>query len=663
LFINYYIKMFKKLISNLPFQPALLSDVAFYAHRLKQEQAVRRIGFILILVGFGIQVFAVAFPPQASLATSTGDIVYGATSRQDILTAYKNDRDQLGRTDIQEIFNAYGIGEAQIAKATATTIKDDGTNYINTSRSTTKWADTFVPIQGAIDGGIYEFPLTYWRKAEYPNGYPALTGISTYGFRFWILLKGCGNIVYEKGAKKPQLEITKKLTSGTTVTQGKNSTYTINFRNTGAIASKATKVVDTLPTGLAYLSHKSSIDVSFSKNGQTLTWEVNNKDGALAPSTRWHQITLTVRADIPSTTKKCNVVTIVASNAAKATAKDGTCITVVSQSCPGTGLPIPAGGIDACVIQCPDGSELPYNKTCSTPQLSCSDLEITAGDSWSKRRFETTVTMQSGAAVKEVVFYVNDAKVGSVSPATADQKIYSYTHDFVKEGEYVVKSEVIANTGQVQVSQNCSKNEQITKPETPEAILVTDKFVRNDTKNIDDANNTTAAAGDVLMYTLTIANKGAGDAVNVPLTGEYAEDVSDILEYADITDIGDGILNKESGKISWPAVTITAGSTITKKFTVTVKNPLPATPISLSDPLSFDYEMHNKYGRTVVVKLPKPVSKTVEQTVTVLPNTGPTSTLLISALFVSVIAYFYYRNKLLAKELRIIQREFQTGGM
>jgi uncharacterized repeat protein (TIGR01451 family) len=655
--------MFKKLISNLPFQPALLSDVAFYAHRLKQEQSVRRIGFILILVGFGIQIFSVAFPPQASLATSTGDIVYGATSRQDVLTAYKNDRDQLGRTDIQEIFNAYGIGETQIAKATLTTVKDDGTNYINTSRSTTKWADTFVPIQGAVDGGIYEFPLSYWRKAEFPNGYPALTGMSTYGFRFWILLKGCGNIVYEKGAKKPQLEITKKLTSGSTVTAGKNSTYTIGFRNTGAISSKATKITDVLPTGLSYVSYKSSIGVTFSKSGQTLTWAVDNKDGALAPGTRWHQITLTVRADTPSTTKKCNVVTLVASNATKATAKDGTCITIVEQTCPGTGLPIPAGGVEKCVIQCPDGSQQPYNKACAVPQLSCSDLEITAGNLWSKRRFETTITLQPGAVTKEVVFYVNSARVGSVTPTSADQKIYTYEHDFVTEGTYTVKSEVVATTGEVQASQNCSKSEEITKPETPEAMLVTDKAVRNETQNIDDANNTTAAAGDVLLYTLSIANKGAGDAVNVPLTGEYAEDISDILEYADVTDLGDGILNKESGKISWPATTITAGNTVTKKFTVKIKNPLPATPISLSDPLSFDYEMHNKYGRTVVVKLPKPVSKTVEQTVSILPNTGPTSTLLVSAFIVAVIAYFYYRNRLLAKELRIIQREFQTGGM
>ncbi len=94
-----------------------------------------------------------------------------------------------------------------------------------------------------------------------------------------------------------------------------------------------------------------------------------------------------------------------------------------------------------------------------------------------------------------------------------------------------------------------------------------------------------------------------------------------------------------------------------------IKDPLPATPTSLSNPLSYDYVMHNKFGRTVIVNLPKPAAKTIEQSVGVLPNTGPSSSLLLLSLMVSVVAYFYYRNKLLTKELRIIQHEFQTGGM
>ena len=73
--------------------------------------------------------------------------------------------------------------------------------------------------------------------------------------------------------------------------------------------------------------------------------------------------------------------------------------------------------------------------------------------------------------------------------------------------------------------------------------------------------------------------------------------------------------------------------------------------------------MHNKFGRTVVVKLNKPGSKAIEQTASMLPNTGPGSTLLMSTLIVVVVAYFYYRNKLLSKELGIIQKEFQAGGL
>lgn len=654
--------MFRKLVSNLPFQPALLSDVAFYAHRLKQEHAIRRLGFILILIGFGIQIFAVAFPPESSLATNAGDIIYGASSKKDVLTAYRKNEDQFGRKDIRAIFDHYGIGEAQIEKATSTTVKDSNKNYINTSRSTTQFADIFVPIEGAVDGGIYEFPLEYWRKNEFPNGYPAITGISTYGFRFWILLKGCGNIVYEKGAKKPNLEIQKIRTSPDNVIEGNTITYDIRFRNTGAVPSTNTKIVDDLPDNLRYISYKSTTDVTFKKAGKTLTWRMGNKDSSLAPSNRWHQITLTVRADSTTTKKQCNSVVIDAANAKKADSADDACVNIVKQTCPGTGLPIPAGGVALCQVDCPDGSKIPYNQACATPQISCSSLDVTLGDTWQKRQFATTIVSQPGAVVKEVQFYVNNAKVATVtSPNSIGQYVAMY--DFGAAGTYAVRSEIMASSGQVQPGQNCSLTEKITPPTDDSVILVTDKSVRNDTQNINDANNTTANPGDSLTYTLFITNKGGKAAENIALSGEYAEDISDILEYATVTSLQDGALNKDTGKITWPAVTIEPGKTIQKTFSVKIKDPLPATPISLSDPLSFDYEMHNKYGRTVVVKLDRPASKVVEQTASALPNTGPGSTLIITTLIVVVVAYFYYRNKLLAKELLIIQREFQTGGL
>lgn len=654
--------MFRKLVSNLPFQPSLLSDVAFYAHRLRQEQAVRRLGFVLILVGFGIQIFAVAFPPESSLATNAGDIVYGASSKKDVLSAYRKSQDQLGRKDIRAIFDHYGIGEDQIEKATSTTIKDSNKNYINTSRSTTQFANTLVPIEGAVDGGIYEFPLDYWRKDEFPNGYPALTGISTYGFRFWILLKGCGNIVYEKGTKKPTLEIQKQLTSPSTTTEGGTITYDIRFRNTGAVPANGTTITDTLPDNFDYVSYKSSVDVRFKKSGNTLTWRMDAKNNALAPSNRWHQITLTVRATAATNKKLCNSVQLTASNAKKVEATDQTCLTISKSTCPGTGLPVPPGGLQACQVSCPDGSTVPYSQACSIPQLSCSSLDIISTDAWQKKVLQTTVTSQPGAQIKDVSYYVNDAKIATVSSQNASgQYVTEYT--FSEPGNYAIRSELNASVGQVQPGQSCNASVQITPPSDDTIVLVTDKKVRNNTQNIADAHNTVANPGDTLTYQVSITNKGGKTAENLALSGEYAEDISDILEYASITELNDGSLNKDSGKITWPAVSIAPGQTITKEFTVKVKDPLPATPVSSSDPLSFDFEMHNTYGRTVVVKLNKPASKVVEQTVNSLPNTGPGTTLLASTVIVIVVAYFYYRNKLLSKELLIIQREFQTGGL
>ena len=73
--------------------------------------------------------------------------------------------------------------------------------------------------------------------------------------------------------------------------------------------------------------------------------------------------------------------------------------------------------------------------------------------------------------------------------------------------------------------------------------------------------------------------------------------------------------------------------------------------------------MHNVYGRNVTVNLPKPASKAVEQTVTKLPNTGPPMSMAIAVLGVMIVGYFYYRNRLLNKELAIIQKEFKSGGL
>jgi len=39
--------MFRKIVSNLPFSPALVGQLGFYAKRLRKEETTRRLGLIL----------------------------------------------------------------------------------------------------------------------------------------------------------------------------------------------------------------------------------------------------------------------------------------------------------------------------------------------------------------------------------------------------------------------------------------------------------------------------------------------------------------------------------------------------------------------------------------------------------------------------------------
>ncbi len=660
--------MFKKIVTNLPFHPTLLGDLGYYLRRVRQEQAIRRLGLIFVVLALFVQLFAFFSPVKSSIAYNTGDIVYGATTKEDVVKAFKNNKDPKGRTHIKAIFDYYGIGLDQIQNAKKTTISDsDNDKYINTSRSSTPTGAYFVKVPGAIDGGIYEFPLKYWNKSEFPNGYPAITGISTYGFRFWILLKGCGNIVIERGSKHPKFEIDKKLISSPSVKQGDKVQYKIEFRNSGIIASENVRVVDVLDDNLKFENYTSTIDVKKSEEGQKLLFEIKGQDNVLKPSDRWHKIVITavVKKSTKDNAKICNQATIRGTKTKDVTSGGpNDCVVVTTPTCPGTGLPIPPGGVEQCYIICQDGSKVPYNQTCPNPQLACQELKQIAIINWNKRKFETKIIKQPGAEASSVSYFIN-SNIVAKQPVAAGSSTDYFTYDFPSEGEYKIKSEVTAANGSITVpSQNCEISVTIEKPIDPIARIVTDKGVSNDTKNIADANNTTASAGDILSYKLIVENTGDAIAAGFSMTGEYAENIADILEYADLIDNGGGQFNESTGVLSWDQqLSIEPGQKIEKVFKVKVKDPLPSTPISASNPLSYDFTMTNIYGREITVQLSKPASKNVEIATTTLPNTGPGETMLVSVFFVTIIAFFYYRSRLLGREIEIVRYEYSTGGL
>lgn len=515
--------MFRKIISNLPFNPGLMHQLSFYAKRLHQEESIRRTGVIFTLLAIGVQTLAITSPAQVTLATGNNDIVYGAKTKQQIINALTTGSDTKGRADIQQIYAYYGVRLADVQAAISTTVKSRERQYITTGRGDSPGVDTPILIPGS-GSTIYERSLNVWDIKYYENSYPAITGTATgegklKGQQFWILLKGCGNITFQPIPKNPKLEITKNRGGSENLKTGDEINYKIEFRDSGEAPANDVVIIDTLPSILEFVSQSSTIPATFTKSGQTLKWSF----GSLEPSQNWQSISLKAKVLTVSedNIEVCNSATITASN---------------------------GGSVDA--------------RNC-------------------------------GVQVTE-----------------------KYTH------------------------------------------LVFHKKVSNLTQKINDADNTVAKAGDTLEYTLTVTNTGNQAAENYIVD---SDSISDILEYADLVSYDSGSFDKINQRVTWPIVTITAGGSISKKFQVKIKSPIPSTPPSLSDPLSYDLKLRNVFGNVVIVNLDKPVIVTVYETANTIPNTGPGSSILMSLVAVTVIGYFFARSRLLAKEVDIIKAEQVAG--
>ncbi len=117
--------------------------------------------------------------------------------------------------------------------------------------------------------------------------------------------------------------------------------------------------------------------------------------------------------------------------------------------------------------------------------------------------------------------------------------------------------------------------------------LVFSKKAFNDTKNVN-ATTVTASREDFITYTLTATNTGNAVANNFVIT----DDLSGVLPFADIVDNGGGTVS--NNVITFPAVTVPAGGSVSKTFRVRVK-------FFLSSNQSF--VMRNTYGNTININI------------------------------------------------------------
>ena len=179
------------------------------------------------------------------------------------------------------------------------------------------------------------------------------------------------------------------------------------------------------------------------------------------------------------------------------------------------------------------------------------------------------------------------------------------------------------------------------------------KTASNLTTGISDANNTKAKPGNIISYNLTVTNIGKLDVKGFNIQ----DNISDILDYSTQANLNTGQFNPSTGIISWPNQTIPASGSITKNFTVVIKNSIPNNAPGKDDPNGYNFIMTNVYGNTINININPPVQAAIAQTaVTTLPNTGPGANLIIIFIVTTLSGYLYFRSKLIAKEAKILDR-------
>lgn len=264
--------MFKKLLSNLPFNPSLISEVSFYAKRLQKESAIRKMGLIFMALTLVVQFMAVISPAEASNQCSSNDVIRCGFRSRDEAVQKCNANTQGFRTIVER----FGVNCSTIANSSTVTISSyasDNKLYSMGRNAYSKPGEFQFNVAGA--GTFYFRPLSSWGNVNYkmlemktPDGAP---------FR---IMYDCGNIVIERDYQPPappeppsELKLGKVNEPKSAVKPGDTIKYTIAFTNTGGTAAFFS-VNDRLSKNLEYID-SSYGNWKIERSGQDTKWYNN----------------------------------------------------------------------------------------------------------------------------------------------------------------------------------------------------------------------------------------------------------------------------------------------------------------------------------------------------------------------------------------------------
>lgn len=659
--------MFRKLVSNIRFSPALVGQLAFYANRLRKEEATRRVGLVFIALALVVQSFTIFQPPEPANAANSGDMVYGGLglgsnkSLNNFLRPY-----DANTNNLRHIMDYVGVTRQEIANAKYTSWNTQGKlswglnpKY---SHAQGERAVNVIDYYGTPIRTVYARPMTL------ANGNTSIYGWVGHSERlgWFAIMQDCGNLVTEHvpppftpapkpTPTNPSISIDKKVdgVEHKEVKVNTPFTYQIAVKNTGDVDLKDVAVADGQPTNVAFTAaSKGSIangmwkyTIPTLKKGETQTFAITAK----ATKQVAGRIVNTACVDAPGVPTNPN-------NPDKAYGDD----------------------CDHATIEVPPTPPKPPVASAVCEKLVST---ITARTSV---RLDAAATADNGATISEYRYVVknNNKTVVSKSVKSTDTR-NSIVEKITTPGTYSATVTVKTSVGD-KTSQNCTTSFTIAPPEKcplNPALTINDKecqpcpgddslWVKDPAcaaqivKTKEGTNLTTkkpateaaVKASEELSFTLTARNEGKAKA-----TIAFTDNLDDTLEYAALTNNGGGTYNKETKELSWGTVTLEPGQEVKKTFVVKLQSAITSAPKGISEGSSYDCKLTNVFGNSVTIPVDCPPAKIVEQTVTQLPKTGPTENIIFGSIIFAVAAYFYARSRQLKKEVRLVRRDLNTG--
>ena len=118
--------MFKKIVTEFTYSPALAGSLGVYLKKLRNERAKRQIGLIFIGLAVMVQFFATISPPESANANNPSELINGGVqSIEDYLTYYDQNSES-----IKDLFDSLSITRSDVENMQAGSLAPKETLYL-----------------------------------------------------------------------------------------------------------------------------------------------------------------------------------------------------------------------------------------------------------------------------------------------------------------------------------------------------------------------------------------------------------------------------------------------------------------------------------------------------------------------------------------------------